>query len=153
MRIEAIGDVVHWARQHHGKLSALLRSAGERSADDERARLLLAYLSEHEEKLSGLLEHVEHSGDAKALHTYCYDFLDAAPFEPHPAADAPWTGLDPVEIVARIEHEHAQLVALYRHLRRQVDGVAAQELLDELIELERHEAMRIAQGANRFRDY
>lgn len=49
---------------------------------------------------------------------------------PHPAQDASWTGLDPADIMVRIEHEHNQLIAL-----------------------EEHEAMSIAQGANRLNDY
>lgn len=153
MRIETIGDVVHWARGHHQELSARLASSSATPPNDERARLLLSYLATHERKLSELLEHVEAAGDLGALNTFCYDYLDASPLEAHSVTETSWAGLDPAEILLRIEREHEQLIALYRHLRGQVDGVAAQELLDELISLERHEAMQVAQGANRLQDY
>lgn len=153
MTIEKIGDVVSWARRHHDALSSQLASSSADSGDNERLRLLLAYLSAHEKKLSDLLELMEADGDLKALQTHCYDYLDESPYKPHPEADVPWTALTPEEIMQRIEHDHNQLIALYRHLRGQVDRIAAQVLLDELIALEEHDAMLIAQGANRLNDY
>lgn len=153
MGVETIGDVLHWARNHHQRLSEALGASNSLPAGDERAKLLLSYLSVHESRLTEMLEFLEESGDLKALNTHCYDYLDKSPFKPHPAQDASWAGLDPADIMVRIEHEHNQLIALYRHLRGQVDRSAAQEMLDQLIALEEHEAMSIAQGANRLNDY
>lgn len=153
MAIETIGDVVGWARGHHDRLAAQLESSSATTLDNERVQLLLSYLSAHEQKLSDLLDLMEETGDVKALHTWCYDFLDASPIKPHPAAEESWSGLGADEIMKRIGHEHAQLIALYRHLRDQVERVAAQELLDELIALEEHDAMQVAQGVNRLHDY
>ncbi len=152
MKVETIADVVHWAHDHHAALSASLEaSVGE--AEDERARLLLSYLADHERKLTELLDVMESDGDRKALHTWCYDFLDSYALERESEDDSPpWSELSTTDITLRIVKDHNNLLELYRHLHTLVDTDSARALVGELIALEEHEAMRVAHGANRLND-
>jgi hypothetical protein len=52
----------------------------------------------------------------------------------------------------RLEHEHGQIITLYKHLRSRVETPAAQDYMDQLISLEEHEGMRMLQSANRLDD-
>lgn len=53
MGVETIGDVLHWARDHHQRLSEALGASRSLPAGDERAKLLLSYLSVHESPAPG----------------------------------------------------------------------------------------------------
>jgi hypothetical protein len=143
MTIKKISDVVHWAREYHQLLAECLQQSKEHGLLD-RGQLLLHYLSAHEIRLSETLNRFEHAADAdslKALHTWCYDYLEQHPVKSHPDYDRPFTELSTPEIMQRLEHEHAQIIMLYKHLRGNVETPSAQDYMDQLISLEEHEGM------------
>ena len=47
MQIETLKDVLHWTREFHQHLSQCLSHCADKNTD-ERARMILAYLSNHE---------------------------------------------------------------------------------------------------------
>ncbi|MEX0942948.1 MAG: ATPase [Pseudomonadales bacterium] len=151
MKIETISDIIDWTRQYHELLSRCLAQAKDENLA-ERARLLLDYLAKHEHQLSLVLQGFEDSDNLKALHTWCYDYLDKYPVKPHPACDKPYAKMSTGEIIKQVEYENGQILALYRHVRSRVDSPSAIELIEQLISLEEHEAMRMAHSANRLED-
>jgi hypothetical protein len=46
MQIETLKDVLHWTREFHQHLSQCLSHCADKNMD-ERARMILAYLSDH----------------------------------------------------------------------------------------------------------
>lgn len=60
--------------------------------------------------------------------------------------------LDIQSLMARIIDQHNQVIELYRYLHAQEGAPSAKELLQNLIELEEHEAMQMALGSNRLND-
>jgi hypothetical protein len=151
MSIKRISDVVYWAREYHQLLAGCMQQKKSTLWLD-RGQLLLHYLSAHEIRLSETLNRFEHAADAdslKALHIWCYNYLEQYPVKSNPNCDRPFTELSTLEIMQRLEHEHAQIITLYKHLRSRVETPAAQDYMDQLISLEEHEGMRMLQRANR----
>ncbi|MDZ7782171.1 MAG: ATPase [Halioglobus sp.] len=151
MKIETIRDIIQWSRRYHREIARRL-AASISGSEKERLRMLMRYLADHERGLIAVLDKFQEHGELSALNTWCYDYLESWPIEKHPQFDKPFVQMDTGELVGAIEHEHNQIVALYRHIREQVDSASAQELMDELISLEEHSAMQAVQSANRFED-
>ena len=68
MQIETLKDVLHWTREFHQHLSQCLSHCADKNMD-ERARMILAYLSDHEKALTKVVSGFETSGDEHALNT------------------------------------------------------------------------------------
>ena len=119
---------------------------------DERARMILAYLSDHEKALTKVVSGFETSGDEHALNTWCYEYVAKHPIVRHAHCDAPFAELDTTQIMEVIVDQHQQVIELYRYLASRADIPSAEELMESLRSLEEHEMMRMAQSANRFGD-
>ena len=72
MQIETLKDVLHWTREFHQHLSQCLSHCADKNTD-ERARMILAYLSDHEKSLTKVVNGFETSGDEHALNTWCME--------------------------------------------------------------------------------
>ncbi len=151
MQIETLRDVLNWTRGFHQHLASCMRHcAGEN--ESERAKLLLDYLSAHEQKLVEVLDGFRETADVKALNTWCLEYLDKNPIVRHELCDKPFAEMNADEIITEIIHQHGQVIELYRYLRGRDAAPSCWELLDQLLSLEEHEAMRMAQAANRLHD-
>lgn len=151
MQIETLKDVLHWTREFHQHLSQCLSDCADKNTD-ERARMLLTYLSDHEKALTQVVSGFEISGDEHALNTWCYEYVAKHPIVQHVHCDAPYTELDATQIMAVIVDQHQQVIELYRYLAARADIPSAKELMESLRSLEEHEMMRMAQTSNRFED-
>jgi len=151
MQIETLKDVLNWTRDFHQHLASCLHHCNDRN-QSERARLLLEYLAEHEQKLVAVLDGFTQSASAKALNTWCYEYLDKHPIVRHAQCDQPFAQMSTEEIISEITGQHGQVIDLYRYLHSRAQTVSAQDLLAQLLDLEEHEAMRMAQSANRLED-
>lgn len=151
MQVETLKDVLHWTREFHQHLSQCLSHCADKNTD-ERARMILGYLSDHEKTLSQLVSGFEKSGDEHALNTWCYEYVNKHPIVQHAHCDAPFADLDATQIMAVIVDQHQQVIELYRYLASRADIPSARELLEALRSLEENEMMRMAQSTNRFGD-
>tara|TARA_R110001606_G_scaffold395190_1_gene566914 strand:- start:18908 stop:19129 length:222 start_codon:yes stop_codon:yes gene_type:complete len=70
----------------------------------------------------------------------------------HKHSDVPFAYLNTLKITEIVMHMHQQVITLYRDLAAQTAVNSARELLEELLSLEEHEAMRMSQSANRLED-
>ncbi|GAB1259700.1 ATPase [Teredinibacter haidensis] len=152
MQIETLRDVLQWTGDYHRYLAECTRHCANQQLN-QRAQLLLNYLSEHEKTLSTVLDAYEATADPHALNTWCYEFFEKAPVKPHYHCDKPFAEMDTQEIIEAIENQHQQLIALYQYLVGRADIPSAIELLEQLTALEEHEAMRMAHEANRLEDF
>lgn len=151
MQIETLKDVIVWTQTFHQYLSACTKHCASKQLD-ERAKLLLEYLSEHEQKLVATLKAFETHSDAKALNTWCQEYLNKRPIKPHGKCSKPFARMSPDEVMTEIEHQHRQIIDLYRYLATRDAAFSTREMLEQLINLEQHEVMRMVHGANRIND-
>ncbi|OZG69772.1 ATPase [Hahella sp. CCB-MM4] len=151
MQVETLKDVLHWTTRFHQDLSqCMVRGAGH--SGNERAKLLLDYLSKHETSLKRIVEEYEQSSNKNALDTWCYEYLEKHPVVRHEHCEVPFDELDSVQIMEVVMEYHRQVIELYRYLLAKAPTGPTQELLSSLLELEEHEVMIMAQGANRLED-
>jgi len=151
MQVETLKDVLNWTREFHQHLASCMQHCATQN-ESERAKLLLDYLSDHEQKLVEVLDGFLDSADEKALSTWCYEYLDKHPIVHHEKCDKPFAEMSADEIITEITRQHGQIIELYRYLRGRDAALSWQELLDQLVSLEEHEAMRMSQAANRLHD-
>jgi len=151
MRIETLKDVLHWTKEFHANLSQCLSHCADQRSD-ERARMMLEYLSEREKTLTDVVGGFEISGDESALNTWCYEYVSRHPITQHVHCDALFTELDTAQIMEVIVDQHRQIIDLYSYLESRADIPSVKELLESLSSLEEHEVMRMTQSINRFSD-
>lgn len=151
MEVETLKDVLYWTREFHRHLSECLTRGTDRN-NDQRARMMLAYLADHEKVLAQVISGFERSGNEHALNTWCYEYVQKHPIVQGMHCEAPFSELDAQQIMEVVTDQHAQVIALYRHLVSKEILPAAREILESLKSVEEHEMMRMAQAANRFSD-
>lgn len=151
MQIETLKDVLHWTKEFHQHLSECLSQCADKHAD-ERARMILAYLSDHEKTLTKVVNGFETSSNEQALNTWCYEYVNKQPIVQHVHCDSPFADLNAAQIMEVIVDQHQQVIELYRYLASRADIPSTQELLASLRSLEEHEIKRMVQSTNRFED-
>lgn len=151
MKMETLKDILHWTAEFHQNLSIrLVKCVDENENENERVKMLLDYLVEHESRLKRLIEKFEQTATSSALNTWVCEYFDQ--YLSIQIDGNSFEALDTVGIMAVITELHQQLIELYRYLLTRVDAPSARELLDSLKSLEEHEVMLISQGANYLED-
>jgi len=151
MKVETFSDLIEWTRALHRRLAECLAHCSTHS-EQALAKMLLTYLSDHENTLEKIVDGFEKRADPKALNTWVYDYLGHEPIDPHRACDAPFAQMSFEEICTAVFDLHNQVIVLYRYLLGRAEIPEARELLEALLAMEEHETMRLAQQANRIRD-
>ncbi|ROT97611.1 ATPase [Marinobacter sp. R17] len=143
MEIKTFEDLIDWARQLHAHLARSLKESAEGN-QNERASALLGYLSEHESELERITAEFEKQADPKAMKTRLYDFYNHKPFDAHRKPDHYYAKLSFDEIADEIFHFHDELMALYQALLRKAELREVADLVQELLDMEQNESMRLA---------
>jgi len=151
VQVETLKEVLIWTQKFHRHLSQCLAHCANEN-ENERARLLLRYLAEHEERLESLIDEIQQTASASALNTWCQEYVDKKPITAHLECQQPFSESNTGEISDVIFKLHNELTELYRFLYAQAGAPSALKLLKQLIELEEHEAMQMAQGTNQLED-
>jgi hypothetical protein len=118
----------------------------------KRSKLLLDYLAKHETHLADVVERFSQQASSNALNTWCYEYLEKHPIIHKAAGQEPFSEISSLEITEVIMEQHRQVIELYRYLYSRADAPSAVELLKQLLDLEEHEVMQMAQSANRLED-
>ena len=151
MKLETIDDVLGWTQEFHRHLSQCLERCRD-SQHSERARLLMSYLVDHEKQLQRIVGKFRHQADPKALNTWCIEYFDKRPVKDHDVYERPYGEMDAEEIMAAVVDQHEEVIDLYHYLIGRANTEEVKELLEELLQMEQHEAMRMVQGSNRLTD-
>lgn len=151
MRVETIEDVLKWTALFHQNLKNRLNKASEKN-DQERARMFLDYLGDHESTLECQIREFIKRSDEKALNTLVYDYLDNQSILEHGHSDSPFKEQSLEYITGETVDLHEQVLELYSHLYDRVDTDSAEELLTEVRDLEENEIKRMVQTGNRASD-
>ena len=151
MEVRTFGDLIDWTRQLHEHLARCLLHCADHN-EEERAKMLLNYLAAHENEMEYVVGEFKRQADPNALNTYVYDYLEHKPIQTHRTCDAPYASLSFNEICREIFDFHDQVIDLYRNLVGKAEIPEARELLEALLELEQHEAMRLVRQTGRMND-
>ena len=151
MKVETLRDILHWTRELHQYLADCTEHCATRN-ENQRAKLLLQYLADHERKLAHTLERFEQTASQNALNTWVYDYFGERPMTRHASCDGPFSAVGAHEAMAEVMKLHEEVLSLYHYLQGRADTASMRELLDELTDLEEHQAMQMTHDANRFED-
>ncbi|MEQ8515089.1 MAG: hypothetical protein RIC38_05735 [Chromatocurvus sp.] len=151
MKAETVYDLVNWTRDTHGYLARTLQQNADRQSRT-RSELLMHYLAEHEAGLEAIVGEYEGRADFGTLGTWVYDYVTEHPVNIDSLEDSAGGDVGVEEISATIFAVHTQLIELYRYLLGRADTPEVRALVSELLALEEHEAMRLAQQVNRLSD-
>ncbi|MFT4810112.1 MAG: hypothetical protein ACI9LX_003470 [Paraglaciecola sp.] len=151
MQVETIRDVLNWTVLFHKNLKISLKHSSKQNKD-ERARMILSYLSGHEESLEHIVQGLENAADEKALNTWCFDYIEKHSIIEYVHCDSLFEELDIPHIMEKIVNHHEQVIELYIHIYSRVDIDSAKKLLDAIKDIEENEIKRIVQSTNRFSD-
>nr|WP_276669151.1 hypothetical protein [Thalassolituus oleivorans] len=119
MQIETLRDVLLWTKEFHQHLSQCLSHCVDKNTD-ERARMILAYLSDHEESLTKVVNGFETTGNEHALNTWCYEYVNKQPVVQHAHCDAPFSELDSEQIIEIIVNRKRSNNPTYQLNNRQL---------------------------------
>lgn len=151
MAIETLRDVLSWTETFHKQLSECLSQEAATSAD-ERAKMILSYLADHEAQLTKVIEGFEQNGKESVLNTWCYEYVQKYPITRRSHANAPFSELDAVQIMDVVIDQHQQVIELYRYLASRAETTSTKEMLSALSSMEEHEIKRMVQSSNRLSD-
>ena len=151
MEIRTFADLIDWTRQLHSHLAKCLAHCSSNN-EEERARLLLDYLAEHENKMEKMVSAFELQAEPKVMKTYIYDYLSHQPIQSHRTCDAPYAQLGFDDICQEVFDYHQQIIELYRDIEARAEIPEARTLLGSLLEMKEHEAMRLTRQTGRMSD-
>lgn len=151
MQVETLSDVLDWTKAIHTNLADCLTHCGEGS-ECERLKMLLDYLAHHERELSRVITLTKQHATPAALNTWCYDYFEKYPVKPHEECHGEFSDMDTRQVVATLLAVHEKIIGLYRYLHPRAEVTSSRELLEQLMKLEEHEAMRIARDTARMED-
>lgn len=151
MRTETLADIMSWTRTlHHDLAQSLAQCAA--SEQEERLRMLLDYLSHHEQELERVLTMSLADAQQKALDTWCYDYFEQHGYPQLDVCQQHLSPLDGPAVLSQVLAVHEKLIELYRYLTERAEIPEVEALVASLLSLEQHEAMRLARDAGRFED-
>ncbi|MCQ4318850.1 ATPase [Stutzerimonas stutzeri] len=151
MQVETLGDVLDWTKAAHTSIADCLAHCSQASRQ-ERVRMLLDYLALHERELSRALTLSKQDASPSALHTWCYEYFKKYPIEPHEQCNEDFRDMDTDLVMAKVLAFHEKVMGLYRYLLSRAEVTSSRELLENLLSLEEHEAMRMARDVGRMQD-
>jgi len=153
MEITTFEDLIDWTRQLHAHLSRSLHESAKLN-NDEKASALLDYLARHETLLEKAVSDFEEQAEAKALSTRIYDYLDKQHKPIGPSADSytHYASMSFEDIAREVFQFHDQVMDLYDSLIGKAEIPEAKALLEDLLAMEEHEAMRLSSQIGRMED-
>lgn len=148
MRFEQVKDVLHHVIDFHKALASDYRKLAN-EAEDERVRLLLRYLADHENGMrQGLTRYIE-GDDRNVLDTWIQNTPDLE--QPHVLEElrGRLSVTTVEEIAAAAERIHATLEKLYRELVEASEIDEERELFQSLADFQNAETRRLVRNTAR----
>jgi len=151
MQVETMADVMEWTRGAHANMARCLEHCS-KASEHERVKMLLDYLVQHEKTLERVLDLSQQDASRQALNTWCYDYFDKAPVKPHEQCSDDFRDKTANEIITEVLAMHEKMIDLYRYMASRAEVPSTRALMESLLELEEHEAMRLARDTGRMAD-
>ena len=151
MTIKTLGDIVNWTREFHQQLAECTEHCSQENKN-ERAQMMLTYLSQHEARLSEVVAGFEKLGQKKVLETWTNEYFNLHPILARESCDAPFSEMRSDDIVDSILSQHEEIIELYKFLEDRAEISSVRDLMKLLRELEHNEVLLMVQAINRFAD-
>lgn len=151
MPIETIKDILDWGRSLHEELAAIYHSSAAES-EDERTRLLLSYIADHENRLAEIIANYEKHDTSGRVDSWMQDYLDKNPFM---AGIRDMVKFDPGngdEVLQATISAHQQMITMYRDLAENAKSDRLETLFANIADLESNELMRMVMTGERWSD-
>tara|TARA_B100000678_G_scaffold170429_1_gene142151 strand:- start:73 stop:534 length:462 start_codon:yes stop_codon:yes gene_type:complete len=152
MKAETYRDLIEWTQQLHGQLASRLEAGAADSQTGERMSALLRYLAEHERRMQQMVLRFEQQADIKVLDSWVYDHFTDNPRMRTLNAGQSFAGLDHDALCALVFDLHNDALDLYRYLQGRAETAGGRELMQDLLAMEKHETLRLAEQAQRAQD-
>lgn len=150
MNIERCEDLIDWTCQAHARLSECMTDAADERSES-LAKMLMVYLAQHEHELTHTIARIKEHADPRALQARLHEAVEdqrlALDFDSEAYAQ-----MSVDDISREVFAIHNRIIDLYRLLEGRPGLDKARELLDEMLQLEEHETMRLAQQVNRMHE-
>ena len=150
MRFEKARDAFNHVSLFHTKLSKLYQcSAAKKNTD--KAKLLLCYLSEHEQELANGLDRYQQDASAALLDTW-FQYANDADILKIPESKAFFTK-KPIEAIVEFYFNVAdELITFYEDMASQADKATLKEAFANLATMQKQEKQKISMNIDRLMD-
>lgn len=146
MQAETFADLIKWNSGVHDMLADRMQKAAELNGD-ERAKGLLTYLADHERMLADTVRKVGDRADEKTLKTWLYEHV-SEDLPPRDDRKIDFDNWDYERISEEVFDIHNQIIELYRYMAERAAIPEAEEVMQELYDLQKHETLRLADQVN-----
>ncbi|GMQ52666.1 ATPase [Halopseudomonas aestusnigri] len=152
MKAETYRDLIEWTQQLHGHLASSLEAGAADSGTGERMRALLQYLAEHERRMQQMVQRFEQQAEIKVLDSWVYDYFTDNPRARSLNTTPSFAGLDYDALCTMVFDLHNDALDLYRYLQGRAETAGGRELMQDLLAMEEHETLRLAEQVQRGQD-
>lgn len=151
MQVESIKEALDWTQNFHQNLAGSLDEKKSPS-NDERTNMLLDYLTDCENSLVKDLQSLKSAADSHVLKTWGYEYMKDFPPKNALNHEAALAGMGQEQVVKHVEERHNEVIELFEHLKSKAQVPEVYDFIEQIMDLERKEAQKIAQSANRLQD-
>lgn len=151
MAIETIKDILDWGRRLHEELAQIYQNSSAES-EDERTRLLLSYIADHEQKLADIIANYEKHDTTGKIDSWMRDYLDKNPFMAGMREVVKFNPMDGDEILKATINAHQQMIKMYRDLAQNAKAERLESLFENIANMEANELMRMVVTGERWSD-
>jgi hypothetical protein len=134
-------DFLHWAEARHGRLADFFR-VREKEAALPEAKTVLRYMARHQQALRQIIEDYERGASRAILDTWYKISPDPKAFQ-DPATLVFRDDMTPAEVIDLALELDRGLIGMYEQLVRRAESPALREMLENLLQAERSEEIRL----------
>lgn len=132
MEPKTLATILDEVDAFHQRLIAHLQHC-RKQCTNERERLLLDFIIDHEEWLSSSLSSLERQQYGNALNTWFYEYTDRHAILFARVDEIPFHEMPYDAIAEKIRDINEQIIDLFQHLKERSESKSAEKALDELL--------------------
>ena|SRR5210317_1294985 len=151
MPTETIKDILDWGRRLHEELATIYQSSSAES-EDERTRLLLNYIADHENRLAEMIANFEKHDTTGRVDSWMRDYLEKNPFKAGMREVVKFNPMDGEEVLQATIDAHQKMIAMYRDLAQNAKSDRLETLFTSIADMESNELMRMVMTGERWSD-
>lgn len=142
-----VADFLHWAEAYHARLAEFYRSRGKEAARSE-VKIVLDYMARHQDALRRIIEDYERGASKAVLDTWYKISPDPKAFQdPSASGFRPdLTSDEAIDLALDLDHS---LISMYEQLIRRAETPGLREVLENLLQAERREEIRLLRSQSR----
>jgi rubrerythrin len=145
MRFEQAKDVIEYCEKLHHQIGEFYGELGE-EVTQQRVKMLLTYLSRHEEHLEESLKEYEADASDKILNTWL-QFVPSSGIEASIKAFKIDPSMSVDEVVDKTIEFDNSLIELYREVINETSEPSVQAVFKNLVEMESQEKIKMVRNA------